>query len=38
MINSKFQSVFSKSDSRKIKAPRALKKHLNENAPEGYSY
>lgn len=38
MVDSKFQSVFSKGDSRKIKAPSALKKHLDQNAPKGYSY
>lgn len=38
MVDSKFQSVFSKGDSRKIKAPSALKKQLNQNAPKGYSY
>ena len=38
MIKTKFQSVFSKSDPREIKAPKALKKYLNEDVPEGYSY
>ena len=38
MVGSKFQSVFSKGDSRRIKAPSALKKQLNQNAPKGYSY
>lgn len=38
MVNSKFQSVFSRGDSKKIKAPSALKKALNKNAPKDYSY
>lgn len=38
MVNSKFSSVFSKKDTKAIKAPSALRKKLNLNAPKGYSY
>ncbi|MGT2884373.1 abortive infection system toxin AbiGii family protein [Streptococcus ferus] len=38
MAVSKFNSVFSKKNSKTIKAPSALKKKLNLNAPKGYSY
>ena len=39
MVNSKFNSVFSKKNNTKtIKAPSALRKKLNLKAPKGYSY
>ena len=39
MVNSKFNSVFSKKDNTKtFKAPKALRKRLNLDAPKGYSY
>lgn len=39
MVNSKFNSVFSKKDNTKtFKAPKALRKRLNLDAPQGYSY
>lgn len=38
MVNSKFNSVFSKKTNKEIKAPRAIRKKLNLKAPRGYSY
>ena len=39
MVNSKFNSVFSKKDNTKtFRAPKALRKRLNLDAPQGYSY
>ena len=39
MVNSKYNSVFSKKNNTKtIKAPSALRKKLNLKAPKGYSY
>ncbi|MDP5873904.1 abortive infection system toxin AbiGii family protein [Streptococcus mutans] len=38
MVNSKFNSVFSKKNTKTMKAPIALRKTLNLEAPKGYSY
>lgn len=38
MAISKFSSVFSKKNNKEMKAPTALRKKLNLEAPRGFSY